>query len=258
MLRNVKDGEISEDDASKRLERSPYWVWTVMDPESKLLLGIDMGTRTLARAQCVVHQVVQVLAPDCVLLCLTDGYRDYMMAFLSHFGYWLQPSRQRAYGPAPKPRWMPLPQRLYAQVVKLYRRRRIVAVKHRVVFGTTERVKQVLAARGWQSNTAFVERLNLDIPQRVAAVGRRVNMRCKAEDGLRQQLAVFQTYHNFCLPHASVRQPLLVPEPTNGSGSAKQWRPCMSAMAAGLTSHMWSLKEGMLFRVPPWAQPHAV
>jgi hypothetical protein len=102
VLRNVKDGEISEDDASKRLERSPYCVWTVMDPESTLLLDIEMGTRTLARAQCVVHQVVQVLAPDCVPLCLTDGYQDYMMAFLSHCGYWLQPSRQRAYGPAPK------------------------------------------------------------------------------------------------------------------------------------------------------------
>jgi hypothetical protein len=143
VLCNVKDGEISEDDASKRLERSPYWVWTVMDPESTLLLDIEMGTRTLARAQCVVHQVVQVLAPDCVPLCLMHSYQDYMMAFLSHFGYWLQPSRQRAYGPAPKPRWMPLPQRLYAQVVKSYRRRRIVAVKHRVVFGTTERVTHV-------------------------------------------------------------------------------------------------------------------
>ncbi len=59
---------------------------------------------------------------------------------------------------------------LYAQVVKSYRRRRLVAVKHRVVFGTMERVQQVLAVCGWQINTAFVERLNLDIRQRVAAI----------------------------------------------------------------------------------------
>ena len=62
-------------------------------------------------------------------------------------------------------------------------------------------------------------------------------------------------YYNFCLPHASVRQPLLVPEPTKGSGSAKQWRPVTPAMAAGLTDHVWSLKEVLLFRVPPWPQP---
>jgi hypothetical protein len=139
--------------------------------------------------------------------------------------------------------------------VKSYRRRRIVGVQHRVVFGTMERVKQVLAACGRQINTAFVERLNLDIRQRVATVGRRVNTLCKGEDGLQHQLAVFQTYHNFVLPHASLRQPLLVPEPTNGRGSAKQWRPCTPAMAAGLTDHVWSLTEVLCYRVPPWPQP---
>ena len=66
---------------------------------------------------------------------------------------------------------MPLPELLYAQVVKTMRRRRLVAVKHHVVFGTKAAVDQVLAACGWQINTAFVERLNLSLRQRVAAVG---------------------------------------------------------------------------------------
>jgi len=255
VLRDVKNGVLSEDEAIKRLERSPSWVWTAMDPESKLLLVMDVGTRTLAMAQRVVHQVVQVLAPGCVPLCLTDGLQEYGTALLTHFGSWSQPERRQATGPRPKPRWMPLPQLLYAQVVKSYRRRRIVGVQHRVVFGTLDRVKQVLLACGRQINTAFVERLNLNIRQHVAAIGRRVNTLCQGEDGLRQQLAVYHVYYNFCLPHASIRQPLLVPEPTKGSGSAKQWRPVTPAMAAGLTDHVWSLKEVLLFRVPPWPQP---
>jgi len=258
MLREVKSGEISEDEAIKRLERSSLWVWTAMDPESKLLLVIDVGTRTLAMAQCVVHQVFQHLAPACVPLFLTDGLKDYGTAFLSHFGQWRQPARRRDKGPRPQPRWMPVPQLLYAQVVKSYRRRRIVSVKYRVVFGTMERVAQILAACGWKINTAFVERLNLDLRQRVAAVGRRVNTLCKGEDGLRQQLTVYHAYYNFCLPHASLRQPLVVPEPSNGRGSAKVWRPCTPAMAAGLTDHVWSLKEMLLYRVPPWPQPQTV
>ena len=258
MLREVKSGEISEDEAIKRLERSSSWVWTAMDPESKLLVVIDVGTRTLEMAQCVVHQVCQHLAPDCVPLFLTDGLKDYGTAFLSHFGQWMHPARRRDKGPLPKPRWMPVPQLLYAQVVKSYRRRRIVGVKYRVVFGTMERVAQILAACGWKINTAFVERLNLDIRQRVAAVGRRVNTLCKGEDGLRHQLTVYHAYYNFCLPHASLRQPLLVPEPSNGKGSAKVWRPCTPAMAAGLTDHVWSLKEVLLYRVPPWPQPQIV
>ena len=254
VLREVKAGEISDDEAITRLERSPYWVWTAMDPESKLLVVIDVGTRTLGMAQRVVHQVVQVLAPECVPLFLTDGFREYMTALLAHFGHWMQPERRQDKGPRPQPRWMPLPALSYAQVVKSYRRRRIVGVKHRVVFGTLEHVHQGLVACGRKINTAFVERLNLDIRQRVAAVGRRVNTLCQGEEGLRQQLTVYHAYYNFCLPHASLRQPLLVPELTNGSGSAKVWRPCTPAMAAGVTDHVWSLKEVLLYRVPPWPQ----
>ena len=70
---------------------------------------------------------------------------------------------------------MPLPGLLSAQVVTQYRRQRVVRVKHRVVFGTREAMAQVLAAWGWKINTSFVERLNLDLRQRVAAIGRRVN-----------------------------------------------------------------------------------
>jgi len=43
---------------------------------------------------------------------------------------------------------MPLPQLLYAQVVKTMRRRRLVGVKHRVVFSTITAVQQVLAPLG--------------------------------------------------------------------------------------------------------------
>jgi|GraSoiStandDraft_26_1057304.scaffolds.fasta_scaffold08816_2 IS1 family transposase len=255
VLRALKAGEISDDEAMKRLERSPSWVWTAMDPTSKLLVVVDVGTRTLAMAQRVVHQLTQALAPDCVPLFVTDGLKDYATALLSHFGQWMQPERRQATGPLPKPRWMPLPALLYAQVVKSYRRRRIVGVKHRVVFGTQLAIAQALATCGWTINTAFVERLNLDIRQRVAAIGRRVNTLCQGEAGLRDQVALFQVYHNFVLPHASLRQPLLIPQPTNGRGSAKVGRPCTPAMAAGLTDHVWSLKEVLLYRVPPWPQP---
>jgi len=255
VLRALKAGEISDDEAMKRLERSPSWVWTAMDPTSKLLVVVDVGTRTLAMAQRVVHQLTQALAPDCVPLFVTDGLKDYATALLSHFGQWMQPERRQATGPLPKPRWMPLPALLYAQVVQSYRRRRIVGVKHRVVFGTQLAIAQALATCGWTINTAFVERLNLDIRQRVAAIGRRVNTLCQGEAGLRDQVALFQVYHNFVLPHASLRQPLLIPQPTNGRGSAKVGRPCTPAMAAGLTDHVWSLKEVLLYRVPPWPQP---
>src|SRR5919197_1374675 len=226
VLRDRKAGAISEDAAITRLDRAPYWVWTAMDPTSKLLVVVDVGCRTLAMAQRVVHQVTEVIAPGCAPLLLTDGLKHYATALLTHFGYWRQLERRQAKGPRPKPRWMPLPQLLYAQVIKQYRRRRLVGVTHRVVFGTQLAIEQVLARWGWRINTAFVERLNLDIRQCVAAIGRRVNTLCQDEAGLRDQLALFQVYHNFVRPHTSLRQPLLVPEVTKGRGSAKVWRRC--------------------------------
>jgi IS1 family transposase len=258
VLSAVKDGKMSEDEAIHRLSRSPQWVWTAIDPQSKLLLVIDVGERTLAMAQRVVHHVAQVLAPDCAPLFVTDGLREYMTALLTHYGHWVQPARRRAQGPSPKARWMPLPELLYAQVVKTTRRRRLVDVKHRVVFGTIEAANHVLSPLGWQINTAFIERLNLTLRQHVAAIGRRTSMLCKGEDGLRQQLALYHVYYNFVLPHASLRQLLAEPVRTHGTGSAKRWRPCTPAMAAGLTDHVWSLKEVLLYRVPPWPQPQTV
>ena len=125
---------------------------------------------------------------------------------------------------------MPLPSCCYAQVIKTVRRRRLVGVTHRVVFGTLEAVQQVLAACGWQINTAFVERVNLTIRQHVAAIGRRVTTLCKGEDGLRQQLALYPDVLQLLLASRQLTPPSApAPEPTNGTGSAKRWQPAYAS-----------------------------
>jgi IS1 family transposase len=255
LLSAVKDGEVPEAEAITRLSRSSHWVWVAMDPVCKLILAVDVGERTLAMAQRLVHRVTQVLAPHCAPLFLTDGFRDYLTALVTHYGQWMHPERRQTKGPRPRPRWMPKPGLLYAQVVKSYRRRRLVRVTHRVVFGTHQAVEQVLAKRGWTISTAFVERLHLDFRQHVAAIGRRVNTRCKHEAGLRQQLALFHTYHNVVLPHTSLRVPLL--DVTEGTESVKRWQQRTPAVAAGLTDRVWSLREVLMCRVPPWPPPQA-
>ena len=70
----------------------------------KLILTIDVGDRTLTLAQRLVHQVAQVLAPDYAPLFLTDGFREYLTALVTHYGQWMPPERRQAQGPMPKPR----------------------------------------------------------------------------------------------------------------------------------------------------------
>ena len=251
VLRAVRDGDVSETEAIERLARSPHWGWTAIDPETTLLLRIQVGARTLALAQAVLHQIAQLLAPGGAPLLLSDGYAPSLPAIVTHCGHWVQPPRRQARGPAPKPHGMPLPTLLYAPVVKQMRRRRLVAVQHRIMFGTQAAVDAVLAVCGWQINTAFVARRNLRLRQRVAAMRRRSAPACQGEDGLGQHLVLFQVSHTFVWPPVSLRQALAAPMPTHGTGSAKGWRPWTPAMATGLTDHVWALREVWRFRVPP-------
>jgi len=73
----------------------------------------------------------------------------------------------------------------------------------------------------------------------------------KTLEGLRRQVLLVQGYYNFCLPHSSLRMPLPQPIPTKGIGSPRKWQQRTSAMAAGLTGHVGTVKELLLFRVPP-------
>jgi hypothetical protein len=142
-LSAVKNGEVSKAEAIQRLSRSPHWVGVAIEPVTTRLLTIEVGDRTLAMAPGLVHQVVQVLAPGWVPLFRTDGLQEDMTALLTHGGPWVHPPRRQTTGPAPQARGRPLPQRLSAQVIKPTRRRRLVRVRPRVVFGTLEAVEQV-------------------------------------------------------------------------------------------------------------------
>jgi hypothetical protein len=173
VLRAVREGDRRAAEAIERLSRAPHWVWTAIAPETKLLLRVQVGDRTLALAQAILHQLAPLLAPDCVPRFLSAGYVHYLTAIVTPVGPWVQPPGRPGRGPAPQPRWMPVPGLLYAPVIKTTRRRRVVRVRPRVVCGTLEAVQQVLAAGGWQRQPACVERLNLSLRQRVAAIGRR-------------------------------------------------------------------------------------
>jgi transposase-like protein len=258
VLRAVREGAVSAADAIADLSRSPHWVWTAIAPQSKRLLSVPVGERTWAMAPAMLPQIAPLVAPGCGPLLLSAGYAHDLTAIMPPVGPWVQPPRRHARGPAPTPRWRPLPALRYAQVVKPLRWRRLVEVKQCVVCGTNAVVAQVLATCGGQIGTAFVARLHRSRRQQVAAMRRRSAMSGKREEGWSQPLILFPVDHHFVWPQMSLRQALAEPLPTNGSGSAKQWRPCTPALAAGLTDHGWSRKEVWRYRVPPWPQPQVL
>jgi hypothetical protein len=107
-------------------------------------------------AQAVLHQSAQRVTPGWVPLCWSAGYPTYLPALMSHYGHGVPPPRRQDQGPGLKPRGLPLAELLDAQVVNTPRRRRRVAVQHRIICGTKAAGEPVLAVCGWQIHTAFV------------------------------------------------------------------------------------------------------
>ena len=235
-------------------KRNNRWVWTAIDPQSKLLLDFLIADRSLDSTQIFIHRISQLLAPDCIPLFLSDRWKPYAVAILTHFGHWVDISSE--YGRRRLPRWMPLPDLAYAQVVKRRIKRRLVHVLHKVIYGSKESVRErIRQSIGNTINTSFVERMNLTFRHHVSALARRTIQIAKTLLGLEQQLIVASTNYNFCKPHSSLRLPLPTPIPTKGNGSPKLWEQRTPAMAAGLTDHAWTMEELLLFRAPPWHQP---
>lgn len=235
-------------------KRNTRWVWSAIDPQSKLWLGFLIGDRSLEAAQVFIHQVSQVLAPGCVPLFLSDRWKPYAIAILTHFGHWVDISSEN--GRRRLPRWMPLPGLRYAQVVKRRVKKRLVSVKQKVIYGSKAGVRhRIRQTIGNVMNTSFVERMNLTLRHHVPALARRTIQIAKTALGLEQQLSLTGGYYNFCLLHSSLRQPLPAPIPTKGDGSPKLWEQRTPAMAVGITDHIWRMEELLLFRAPPWRQP---
>jgi IS1 family transposase len=187
LIRAVEQGEMDRQEAIEQLDRP--WLWAAIDPVSKFWLATELGPRTTALAQRLVHQVVKRLKVDQIPLFMTDGCGVYETALLAHYGQWRAPEPGRGQR---KARWWPLPELHYVQVIKKRARRRLVSVTRRVVFGSRDLIRQHLAAHGWQINTAFIERLNLSIRQHVPGLGRRVNTLTRSSASLAQQVGLYQ------------------------------------------------------------------
>jgi transposase-like protein len=124
LLGGKKEKSEAEAGTSKREKRRHCWLWGAIDAESKLLMVVEVGDRSLQTAQRVVHVVATGLAPGIEPLFVSDQLAAYGKALLAHYGEWVE---QRKEGQRRrKRRWMPLPAWRYAQVVKRRTRRRLV------------------------------------------------------------------------------------------------------------------------------------
>jgi hypothetical protein len=133
---------------------------------------------------------------------------------------------------------------LIAQVVKRYERRRGVATDRRMVDGTPARVETLRRRSQGEGviKTAYIERLNATLRERLASLTRRGRALARHTLTLQHGMYLIGTVYNFCTQHASLAH--------TGCGTTP-------AMAAGIPAHCWTVQELLSFPVPPprWTPP---
>jgi hypothetical protein len=147
-------------------------------------------------------------------------------------------------GPPRKPRCEPHPALVYGQLVK--KQGKLLTLSTRVVLGAAR-----LTALGLTISIALVERVNLTLRQALAPLTRKTASFCKDRGYLRQRVVFFQAFYNVARAHMSLRQPLPLPARTRRGAIRPRWRERTPAMAAGLTEHIWALRELLTVKFEP-------
>lgn len=155
-------------------EVGDHWDVNCIDPQSKLLVTLVPGKRTLQTIQAAVLDAASRLDEDAPLPAIfTDGESAYQDAILNAFGNRYPSPRSSNKGQPPNP-IIRVPQELvYAQVVKHRQGGKVIEVEIRPIFGKG-RLESVVAVLGWKkANTSAIERFNLTDRSRNARKARK-------------------------------------------------------------------------------------
>ncbi|MCK4303817.1 MAG: IS1 family transposase [Candidatus Eisenbacteria sp.] len=219
-----------EPDEKLRGELGDAWIWIAFDAVNKVAIASVIGKRTQPHAVELLQKVKRVTARMPTLFS-SDQLDQYGNALLEVYGTLMTPPRKPGPGRPPNPRLVPPDDLLYVQVVKEYKKSRVVKVTRKVVFGDPDRVSAILESSSVSSaiNTSYIERYNGTVRHIDARCTRKTLRFSKCKDNHVRQLALSFAYYHLCLPHRSL--------------SKQYGQPTTPIMAAGLTDHVWTMGE---------------
>jgi hypothetical protein len=215
-------------------ERGDQWDFVALDPDSRLVLSVLVGKRLLDNAVLLLLDVKGRLAGPPELIT-SDEWPGYPDAIAQAFGTVVTPERTGRPGRPAGPR-VEVPEGLnHATVHKTREGGRVVKVETRIVRGTAEAVEAALGEG--EVSVSYLERQNGTDRHRNARKGRKTYRFSKVLD-MHEALTYFTMYsYNFCWPVSTLRQEV----------GPRRYRQRTPAMVAGLTDHVWTLREWITF-----------
>jgi hypothetical protein len=127
-------------------------------------------------------------------------------------------------------------------------------IERRIAQGDPQQVDSLIATTQNGSgviNTAFIERLNATFRSRLSWLSRRTRHLAQQTATLTAAMYITGCFYNLCDSHRSLRCRLSVGE------FGHRWVQRTPAIAAGLTDHIWTVDELLMYRVPlpRWIPP---
>jgi IS1 family transposase len=181
------------------------WTWVAIDADTKLVPTYRIGARDVGEAMAFMKDLASRLRSRVQLT--TDGHFPYLMAVPEAFGSEVDYAQLvKVYGSDANPK---KPEKRYSPSVCLE------AVPNRVTGDPDPD----------HISTSHVERLNLTMRMSMRRYTRLTNAFSKKVENLAAAVSLHFMHYNFCRPHQSL---------------GKKTTP---AMAAGLTDHVWTLRE---------------
>jgi hypothetical protein len=207
-----------ETDTRGRFKRS-----TLIDMDSRLRVA-----RAIEKDETVFRMLKQLGHPDGPPPTISDGWGGIDEAMVEVYGLVPEysglgcpPTRKK-----PSSNWQ------YLQMVKQRDQHgRFLGTKLRVIFGTGAEVIKLLG-----KSTAYIERSNLTSRLFNSRQVRKTSAFSKDVEAYRAAAILEDSYNNLVRPHKSLQ--LSVED-----GSPRKWSTQTPGMTAGLTDHIWTVKE---------------
>src|SRR5260370_39499845 len=225
------------------------WMGLAMMVSTRLWLGgVVSLTRDRSLADRLLTQVRSCCQPLRALLVCTDGWNAYPGSIRRAF----REKVKETAGPG-RACLRVWPQVCIAVVIKRTEKKRVVEITRKMVQGTLEQAQALLSVShgGTVLNTAFIERLNGTMRQRLASLTRKCRHAARRLAALESGMWLLGCTYNFCWPHHELSRQEAAAQVKRVEVFLTPLMPC------GLTDHVWSIQELLSYRVAPlpWVAP---
>ena len=213
---------VQADEIRVRGKKEIFWMGLAMEVSSRLwLAGIVQSARDQVVADRLLQRVRRCACGASRLLVCVDGWMCYPAAIV------------RAFSQRVKRGFQVWPHLTIGQVIKTQKHYHLESVKQTLLCGEEKRLKACLeqSQGGTQINTAYIERLNGTMRERLASLTRKCRHANWHLSAFQWGMYLIGCTYNLCWSHHQLEQ--------------------TPAMAAGLTDHAWSLREVLTYKVPP-------